>query len=211
MAAVNWNLSSYDTVRAAILALAAQGLGIDFDGFAGYQCWDLAANLYYNAGRETFKTENSFTGTGGTASYVQTAVLYPAALNYNSQNPFQFVQKWSDVKRGMMCVWRAGGCNGNVGITGHNAFADEDVTGSGNITCLGQNQTGSEIVPPGGHYPTLNSYFNSDGFIGAFAYKSWFSDLPPEPGNTPGGATLNRPANNIVVLKRALQIKGRKL
>lgn len=210
MAAVRWNMESYNAVRAAILAMAAQGQGIDFDGYYGYQCWDLGANLYWNAGRDTFKTKNSFTGDGGVDSYVQTTVLYGPAKTWNEASPFTFISSWANVKRGDMCVWRAGGCNGLIGITGHNAFADQDVTGNGDITCLGQNQTGSEIDPPGGHYPTLNNYFNSDGFLGAFRYTPWNGGPGPDP-EPPSGAVLPRPRTNIVILKRGLQIKRKGL
>lgn len=213
MAAISWDMSSYDTVRTAILVRAAQGLGYDFDGWYGYQCWDLGANLYWNAGRSIFKTKNSFTGAGGVDSYVQTAVLYQPAKDYNQASPFYFVSDWTQVKRGMMCVWAAGGCNGKIGITGHNAFADQDVTSpTQTITCLGQNQTGTEINPPGGHYPTLNSYFNSDGFLGAFAYSPWYGGTPPEPPEpTPSGAILPPPPQSIAILKKALQLKRKSL
>lgn len=206
MAALRWNMDSYNSVRAAILELAAQGLGIDFDGYYGYQCWDVAANWYWNAGRETFKTKNSFTGAGGVDSYVQTAVTYQPAKDYNSALPFQFVANWTDVKRGMMCIWRAGGCNGKIGITGHNAFADQDVTSAGaTITCLGQNQTGSEIDPPGGHFPTLNNYFNSDGFLGAFAYTPWNGGPGPEPEPPSPGRGITRGDFPWVIYARKLR------
>lgn len=213
MGAIRWNIENYNNVRTALLALSAAGEGVDFDSAAaesyGYQCWDVAANFWWNAGREIFKTKNSFTGAGGVDSYVSTAVTYQPAKTWNEGSPFYFVGNWIEVKRGMMCVWQAGGCNGLIGTTGHNAFADQDVTNiNQTITCLGQNQTGYQ-VPEGGYPPTLNSYFNADGFLGAFAYSPWFGSTPPEPPtpNPPSGITLHPNGSPIAVLRKACQRK----
>lgn len=198
------DITSYDTFRAAVLAQASKGLGFDLDGWFGYQCWDLGQLLYIQIGRR-FTTQNWLTNQGGVTSYVQTTWLYLPARNINEASPFTPVTNWSEVRRGDLCVWQAGGCNGKIGITGHNAYADQDVTSSSaTITCLGQNQNGTEISPGMGQIPSLNDYFNSDGFLGAFRYTPWNGGTPTPP-TPPIGYILHSSGSNFPVLLRGLQ------
>lgn len=207
MAAISWNMTSYNTVRAEILARAAQGLGYDFDGYYGYQCWDLGANWFWNGGHDTFYTQNSFTGTGGAASYVLTTWTYPQAFAANSADPFEAVTDVTQIKRGDMIVWGSGSA---IAVSGHNAFADEDYNnGKNTISALGQNQQDSNFET--GHIPTLNE-ISKNGILGAFRYKPWAGGPGPEPPTppTPGGAVLPPTNTKIVILKTALQRrKGR--
>ena len=208
MAGIRWDMTSYNTVRAAILARADQGLGYDFDGYYLYQCWDLGANWMWNGGHSTFFTKNSFTGAGGVDSYVLTTWAYQPAFERNSADPFTAVTNLNDIKRGDMIIWGAGGA---IASSGHNAFADEDFNnGKDIISALGQNQVDPNFVT--GHIPTLND-IPKRGILGAFRYLPWGGGTPPEPPEPqpPAGATLRPQGNNIVILERALQLRQRKV
>lgn len=176
MPLVQWNNTSYDTARADILARAELGLGYDFDGYYGYQCWDLGANWYGQVNRQ-FRTKNSYTGAGGADSYVLTTWTYPEAYAYNSSDPFEAITDVNNIKRGDMIIW---GASGVIAISGHNAFADEDYNnGKGTIRALGQNQTDPNFNT--GHIPTLND-IPKTGILGAFRYKPWGGGTPtPDP------------------------------
>lgn len=201
MAGIRWNMDSYDTVRSSILERASQGLGYNFDGYYGYQCWDLGANWFWNGGHTTFFTKNSFTGAGGADSYVLTTWTYPEARTANSADPFEAVTNISDIKRGDMIIWGAGG---TIAISGHNAFADMDYDpNSSVIRALGQNQRDPNFET--GHIPTLDN-ISITGILGAYRYKPWGGSPGPEPGPyPPGGATIHRHGSHIAILHKGLQ------
>lgn len=204
MALVFWNNYSYDTARADILARAAQGLGYDYDGYYGYQCWDLGANWYGMAGK-AFQTKNSYTGAGGEDSSVFTTWTYQPAFENNSSYPFIAVTDINQIKRGDMIIWNKGRYSWDT--TGHNAFADEDyVAGMTTIRVLGQNQQDASATQ--GHIPTLNN-LTTNMILGAFRYIPWNGSGPgpgPDPGPVaPGGAVLKPSGSNIVILKTACQ------
>lgn len=198
MALIQWDMSSYNTVRAAILLRASQGLGYDYDGHFGYQCWDLGANWYGSVGRQ-FRTKNSFTGAGGADSYVLTTWTYQPAYQSNSSDPFTAVTNISEIKRGDMIIW---GNSSEIAVSGHNAFADEDYNnGKTTIRALGQNQQDSNFET--GHIPTLND-LSKNGILGAFRYKPWFGDNPTPPFQ---GAILIPNGSKIVILHHGCQKK----
>lgn len=203
MSLIAWNMTSYDTVRAEILARAAEGLGYDYDGSYGYQCWDLGANWYGNVGRQ-FRTENSYTGTGGLASGVCTTWLYTPAYQYNSTSPFTAVSL-NNIKRGDMIIWNRGRYSWDT--NGHNGFADEDyIPGMASIRTLGQNQINPSATV--GHIPSLTS-MSTNLILGAFRYTLWNGQGPgpgPQPG-PPAGITMKSPETNILILRRGLQNK----
>lgn len=203
MAFIAWNNTSYDTARADILARAAQGLGYDFDGYYGYQCWDLGANWYAQIGM-SFRTKNSYTGAGGEDSYVSTTWTYQPAFQNNSTDPYEAITDINQIKRGDMIIWAAG----TVADTGHNAFADEDYNnGKSTISVLGQNQgAGSGAA---GKPPSINE-FPKAGILGAFRYKPWEGTGPTPPTPTPpSGAVLHPRGSNIVILHRAMMNRNR--
>lgn len=184
MALIPWNMTSYETVRSAILERASQGLGYDFDEYYGYQCWDLGANWYGNVGRQ-FRTKNSFTGAGGADSNVYTTWTYPEAFNYNSTTPFMAISNPNKIKRGDMIIWAEGN---QISVNGHNAFADEDYNNNKTtIRSLGQNQI--DPSPSVGHIPTVNELPKS-GILGAFRYRPWNGDSPSS-SNPPLNLTLS--------------------
>lgn len=205
MALISWNNTSYNTTRADILARAAQGLGYDYDGYYGYQCWDLGANWYAIIGL-SFRTKNSYTGAGGDDSYVYTTWTYQPAFQNNSQPPMIAITDVTLIKRGDMVIW---GAEGTIAISGHNGFADEDYNnGKTTLRTLGQNQQDPNFLT--GHIPTLND-LPKQGILGAFRYSAWEGGPGPEPEPEPIGAIVRPKTGNMIIYKRALQKRGRKL
>lgn len=194
MAVIPWNNDSYNTARADILARAASGLGYDFDGYFGYQCWDLGANWYALCG-SSFLTANSFTGAGGSDSYVKTCWTYPQAFAHNSADPFMAITNINDIKRGDMIIWGS-----TIAISGHNAFADEDYNnGKSTILALGQNQVNPSFEV--GHIPTLTE-LSKTGILGAFRFKGWTNGPGPDPQPSPPSGAVIRPKRGGLIIKR---------
>lgn len=164
MALLPINTSSYDGFRADAMARAAQGLGYDVDGYIGYQCWDLAAELWMNL--PEFAGQGLYPQTGPNL-YASECWTYSRTVN--AGNSFDLIYNLSDVKRGDVVVL-------DLFTTGHIAFADADYTGAGYLYLLGQNQVNPD--PYAGHIPTI-TYFNMSTFLGAFRYKEWIGPTPP--------------------------------
>ena len=166
MALLPIDISSYDNFRADALARAGQGLGYDVDGLYGYQCWDLAAELWMNI--PEFQNSELWPHTGPNL-YAKECWTY--SRDANAGNSFDLIYNLSDVKRGDIVVL-------DLYTVGHIAFADADYTGSGTLNLLGQNQVNPD--PTYGHIPTITT-FNMSTFLGAFRYKAWAQPVPPTP------------------------------
>ena len=164
---------------------AVAGNGYDADGYYGDQCWDLAAEFWYNVG---FPTSPLYpkTGPNGYASECWTVSRYDN-IDYNGTTYFDLVVNVEDVRQGDVVVF--------PGAPGHIGFADEDydITKAGYIAILGQNQ-GSGGVPPAVSNPNggttanvkdlwVGTPSNPTGFLGAFRYKFW-NPTPPPPSPT---------------------------
>ena len=166
MAFVQLNISSYDTFKSQVL-----GNGYDVDGYYGYQCWDLGAELWGSTGNYPYPYLQT-----GPQGYVLEAWTVSKAVNLG--NDFDAIYSINDVKRGDMLIFGPGG-GGYFGVTGHNTFADEDYNGSGWINGMGQNQENAS--PVFGHVTTINR-MPVDSFLGAFRYKGWSGGpTPPTP------------------------------
>lgn len=169
MSLITVPIDSYDNFRNAVLARAAQGLGFDVDGAFGYQCWDLAAELWMNM--------PEFAGQG---LYPQTGPNYAASecwtvsRDANAGDSFDLITNYSDLRRGDCIVIGPSA----VSSTGHIAFIDEAPGSSGSAILLGQNQVDPNFET--GHIPTLTGLPIRDYFLGAFRNKSW-SGVPPTP------------------------------
>lgn len=163
---------------------AVAGNGYDADGYYGDQCWDLAAEFWYNVG---FPTGYPQTGPNHGASECWTYSRYVNA-EYNGTVYFDLITNIENVKRGDVVVF--------PGSPGHIGFADEDynLSKNGYIAILGQNQ-GSGGVPPAVSNPNGGTTANvkdlwvgtpSDpsGFLGAFRYKEWETTPPTPPTPT---------------------------
>ena len=170
MSLITVPIDTYDNFRNAVLARAAQGLGYDVDGAYGYQCWDLAAELWMNM--------PEFAGQG---LYPQTGPNYAAeecwtlSRNANAGSSFDLIYNYNEVKRGDCIVIGSS----PISTTGHIAFADEDYGGSGTMVLLGQNQVNPDFTY--GHIPTLTGVVVGSYFLGAFRNKDWNSTPPTPP------------------------------
>lgn len=176
MALLPINTSSYDTFRSDALTRAGQGLGYDVSGYYGYQCWDLAAELWMNL--------SEFAGHG---LYPQTGPNYAAAecwtvsRTQNAGNSFDLIYDLREVKRGDVIVLGASA----ISDVGHIAFADSDyniiVESTGRMDLLGQNQVNPSLYY--GHIPTVTN-LSVTAFLGAFRYKGWEQPEPETPTET---------------------------
>lgn len=160
--------TTYDSFRSDALARASQNLGYDVDGYYGYQCWDLAAELWQNIG---FGAGYPVTGTNHYAMECWTESRY-----INQGEDFDLIYNISDLKRGDVIVLGPSA----ISSTGHIAFCDEDYNGS-RMNLLGQNQVNPNFTT--GHIPTVTN-IDISAFLGGFRYKEWNSTPPTPPTPT---------------------------
>lgn len=168
MSLINIDITSYDTFRADALYRASQGLGYDVDGYYGYQCWDLAAELWMNT--PEFSNSGLYPHTG---PQHYAAECWTYSKDVNAGNSFDLIYNVQDLKRGDVIVIDAS----SISTTGHIAFCDEDYQGNNYLYLLGQNQVNPSAVY--GHIPTVTR-LNISTFLGAFRYKAW-QTTPPTP------------------------------
>lgn len=155
----NVPINSYDSFRTTVL-----GRGYDIDGAYGYQCWDGAALVWQQLGR------NLLTGNGAASG------CWTLKRDVNAGSDFDLIWNLKDVKRGDVVVFGAG-------QYGHIGFADANYDGSGVVRLLGQNQGGSPKGAAGGAgFNVVN--VNAASFLGAFRLKKWAT------GNTAPAAPL---------------------
>ena len=171
------SINTYTAFRTDALTRAGQGLGYDVDEWLGYQCWDLAAELWMNL--------PEFSGSGyypktGPNQYAEEC--WTVSRNINAGNSFTLIYNLSDIKRGDVIVIG----NSAISSTGHIAFADEDYNGTTTMDLLGQNQVNPS--PTVGHIPTVTSVDVSN-FLGAFRLDSWTPGPTPP---TPTGRTASK-------------------
>lgn len=156
---------------------AVAGNGYDADGYYGCQCWDLAAEFWYNVG---FPQGYPHTGPNHSA-YECWSVNKEANASYDGTTYFDLITDINQVKQGDVIVWDQHGSY----TAGHIGFADEDYNGGGSIAVLGQNQ-GSGGTPPPVSHPDGGTTANVKSlsvnyFLGAFRYKGWEQPTPPTP------------------------------
>lgn len=169
MALIALDITSYDTFRTGVLDRANQNLGFDVDGYYGYQCWDLAAELWMNIPEFSGGILYPQTGPLGYAEECWTM-----SRDVNAGMSFDLVWHFEDVKRGDCIVIGSSA----LSTTGHIAFADEDYNSTNYLPLLGQNQVSPD--PYYGHIPTVTNIEVATYFLGAFRYKAW-GTTPPHP------------------------------
>ena len=159
---------SYNEWRAATID---NGYNVDY--FAGDQCWDFCALLYWQYGL-TLVTGN------GTAEG-----CWSIARNANSRPPFEAVMGKMNIKRGDILVFGPTPLN----YAGHICFADENYNGTSRLNCLGQNQgtNGS-----GGSANVMNLSLSQ--FLGIFRNTEWDESSP-----TPPSSGYNKHRYNFVL------------
>ena len=167
MSLITLDISSYDEFRRQVLERASQNLGYDVDGSFGYQCWDLAAELWMNIPEFSGGILYPQTGPNMYASECWTI-----SRDVNSGMSFEQIWHIEDIKRGD-CIVIA---SSPISDTGHIAFADEDYGGSNMMNLLGQNQVNPS--PTLGHIPTVTNLDVGSYFLGAFRYKAWTRPTP---------------------------------
>lgn len=152
--------STYDEWRNA-----TNGNGYDVDESYGCQCWDLAAEFWWNVGFPQGYPTLASTGSayGAWDDRVQ-----------NAGDKFDLIYDKEEIKRGDVIVFNY--FTGNP--YGHIGFADEDYNGSNSLQILSENNGGTPD-PAGGAYANIHNY-NLAYFRGAFRYKEW-EETPPTP------------------------------
>lgn len=163
MALLPISTNTYDAFRADALARAAQGLGYDVDGYYGYQCWDLCAELWQNIG---FPSGYPATGPNHAAMECWTVSRF-----VNAGTQFDLINDAYLLKRGDVIVLG----DSPISSVGHIAFCDEDYNGTARMKLLGQNQVNPSLSY--GHIPTVTE-LSISAFLGAFRYKEWETTPP---------------------------------
>lgn len=162
------NISSYDGFRTDALVRAGLGLGYDVDGYFGYQCWDLAAELWMNI--PEFQNSGLWPHTGPELAAME---CWTVSRDANAGSSFYLVYNYADVKRGDVIVLGPSA----ISNVGHIAFADQDYNGNNRMNLLGQNQVNPNATT--GHIPTVTELTVGSVFLGAFRYKAWNQPTPP--------------------------------
>lgn len=170
MALLPISTNSYDAFRADALARAAQNLGYDVDGYYGYQCWDLCAELWQNIG---FPAGYPQTGINQYASECWTV-----SREVNKGSQFTLIYNITELKRGDVIVIDSSA----ISATGHIAFCDENYNGTTSMNLLGQNQVNPNLEY--GHIPTVTN-LDISTFLGAFRCIRWQPSPPPTPSSVP--------------------------
>lgn len=169
-------IDSYANFKAAV-----NGNGYDADGSFGCQCWDLAAEFWWNVG-----FPQGYPTLTGTDAYTMWSVPANRLANsaYNGTTYFDLVNNLEDVQLGDVMVFNytAGNPYGHVG------FADVDYSNwtpdpnaPYEYPILSENNGGTPD-PDGGAYTNIHGY-DSRLFLGAFRFKAWHT-TPPTPTPT---------------------------
>ena len=152
--------SSYDAMRNEVI-----GRGFDIDGYYSFQCWDGAALLWQQLGRNL--------STGGTGA---AKGCWTHARDINTGNDFELVANQNALRRGDVVVF-GGGQYGHIGFV-------DSVNGDGTINVLGKNQNGN-----GNGSPFNVIRMSLGNFLGAFRFKRWNVEPPvvqqPQPQYKP--------------------------
>lgn len=165
------NISSYRAFKTDALLRASQDLGYDVDNHYGYQCWDLAAELWMNI--PEFGSQQLWPKTGPN-SYAEEC--WTVSKDINTGNSFIQITDKTQLRLGDVVVIGPS----PISLTGHIAFCDEDYS-SDDMMLLGQNQVNPSLTL--GHIPTVTQV-NISAFLGAFRYIDWIQPTPPQPSTS---------------------------
>lgn len=154
--------------------------GYDVDGAYGCQCWDFAAEFWYNVG-----FPQGYPHITNSSAYTMWNLREQNA-SYNGTTYFDLIYNLQDVKQGDVIVYNATVSN----PYGHVGFADEDYAtwhannpSSYEFPILSENNGGTPD-PAGGAYANVHGY-DTRLFLGAFRYKAWHV-VPPTPTRRAG-------------------------
>ncbi|MBR5795292.1 MAG: CHAP domain-containing protein [Erysipelotrichaceae bacterium] len=151
-----------------------EGNGYNFDSQHGCQCYDLAAEFWWNvgfpAGYPIITSSSAYTMWDNRLSNV----------SYNGVTYFDLVENVSDIKQGDVIVFNYN----QVNPYGHVGFADVDYaswtpdpTQPYEFPILSQNNQGTPD-PQGGAYTNIHGY-DIRLFLGAFRYREWNQSPTP--------------------------------
>lgn len=157
---------------------ATNGNGYNFDSTYGCQCYDLAAEFWWNIGfppgYPVITSSSAYTMWNNRLSNV----------SYNGVTYFDLVENVSDIKQGDVIVFNYTQSN----PYGHVGFADVDYANWNpdpnqpyEFPILSENNGGTPD-PQGGAYTNIHGY-DIRLFLGAFRYKAW-NEIPPTPIST---------------------------
>ena len=150
--------STYDIWKSA-----TEYNGYNADGYAGNQCWDFCAELWYQYGLTLYTGPNGYAYECWTVS-----------KNANARTPFFAVEGIENIKRGDCIVLSP--------ITsypaGHIAFADEDYNGTNWLNILGQHQGESDSAATS--FVNVTNFEIGSRFLGIFRNSEWQVTPPAE-------------------------------
>lgn len=157
---------------------ATNGNGFDVDSSYGCQCWDLAAEFWWNVGfppgYPVITSSSAYTMWNNRNQNVA----------YNGTTYFDLVYNLEDIKQGDVMVFDQFSAN----PYGHVGFADidydswtPDPSTPYEFPILSENNGGTPD-PAGGAYTNVHGY-DTRLFLGAFRYREW-KQTPPTPGLT---------------------------
>ena len=163
--------ASYDEFKNATL-----GNGYNYDNSYGCQCYDVAAEFWWNvgfpAGYPIITQSSAYTMWNNRMQNIA----------YNGTTYFDLIYNLADVKKGDMMVYAGTTAN----PYGHNGLADEDYAtwhannpSSYEFPILSQNNGGTPD-PQGGALMNVHGY-DTRLFLGAFRYKAWHTVTPVTP------------------------------
>lgn len=147
--------------------------GYDVDGSYGCQCWDFAAEFWYNVG-----FPQGYPHITNSSAYTMWNLREENA-SYNGTQYFDLIYDLNEVKQGDVMVFNQFSAN----PYGHVGFADEDYAtwhaanpSSYEFPILSENNQGIPD-PAGGAYANVHGY-DTRLFLGAFRYKEWEIPTP---------------------------------
>lgn len=168
--------NTYDVWRANTL-----NNGYDVDLSYGCQCWDFAAEFWYNVG-----FPQGYPLIMNSSAYTMWA-LRNQNISYGGIVYFDLITNLADVQRGDIIVYNQFPAN----PYGHVGFADEDYDtwssahpGDYEFPILSENNQGTPD-PQGGAYANIHGY-DTRLFLGAFRYREWHTTPPTPPIVTRG-------------------------
>jgi len=152
---------------------ATNGNGYNFDSTYGCQCYDLAAEFWWNVGfppgYPIISASSAYTMWNNRLQNI----------SYNGVTFFDIIERVEDVKMGDVIVFNYTGSN----PYGHVGFADVDYSNwvpdpnePYEFPILSENNQGTPD-PQGGAYTNIHGY-DIRLFLGAFRYKAWHTPAP---------------------------------
>lgn len=181
--------NTYDEYRNYLL-----NHGINVDYYAGNQCWDALALLWYQYGLRLITRP-----IGKGSAYM----CWTVSRFLNAVPPFIAVEGVTNIKRGDILVFN----KSSWSSAGHICLADQDYNdryydrGAWRINCVGQNQGQGTSYGT----PSNVSGQNLSTFLGIFRNTNWRAPSP-----TPTPVVYNKGKYNFVLFNRRKRQDGQR-